>query len=297
MAVIDSQVHLYEPNHASRPWAQNIAGPAHVTGEEQVAEMDRLGIDGAIVVSTYQTYRYDASYAQEVYAKYPDRFALVKPIDTRDPAVGEIVTDWSGAPGAVGIRIMLIFVKGRNPLDPGLDLALSTSARLGLPVNLFAWDHLDEARIIVERHPDTLFVIDHVGLPQPRRPEGPDVWADLPKLLALANYDNVRVKFTGACSMSAERFPFRDIWDPLAQIIDNFGIEKCMWGTDWARTSGLLNYGQGLDAFRVTERLSPSDKAMLLGGAAAKIYGWSPRRGAYAPTPARSRPDATSRSH
>jgi L-fuconolactonase len=30
----------------------------------------------------------------------------------------------------------------------------------------------------------------------------------------------------------------------------------------------------------VTERLSPSDKAMLLGGAAEKIYGWSPRRGA-----------------
>jgi L-fuconolactonase len=194
--------------------------------------------------------------------------------------VGEIVSEWAGTPGAVGVRIMLVFVEGRNPLDPGLDLALSTSAKHGLPVNLFAWDYLDEARIIVARHPDTLFVIDHVGLPQPYRPKGPDVWADLPKLLALARYGNVSVKFTGACAMSAEPFPFRDIWDPLAQIIDSFGIERCMWGTDWARTSELLNYGQGLDAFRVTERLSQGDKATLLGGAAEKIYGWSPRRSA-----------------
>jgi L-fuconolactonase len=190
MAVIDSQVHLYEPNHEKRPWAQKIAGPEHVTGDAQIAEMDQLGIDGAIVVSTFQTYRYDASYAQEVYAKYPDRFALVKPVDTKNPAVGEIVTEWAGTPGAVGIRILLVFVEGQNPLDPGLDLTLSTSARNDLPVNLFVWNQLDEARIIIERHPDTLFVIDHVGLPQPYRPEGPDVWADLPKLLALANYGN-----------------------------------------------------------------------------------------------------------
>jgi L-fuconolactonase len=278
MAIIDSQVHLYEPNHAARPWAHNIAGPEHVTGDEQLAEMDRLGIDGAIIVSTYQTYLYDASYAQQVHARHPGRFALVKPVDTRDPAIGDIVTEWASAPGAIGIRIMLVFVKDKNPRDPGLDLALATSARHGLPVNLFAWDLLDEARTVIERHPDTLFVIDHVGLSQPYRAEGPSVWADLPKLLALANYGNVRIKFTGACSMSAEQFPFRDIWDPLLRIIDSFGIEKCMWGTDWARTSGLLSYEQGLEAFRATERLSPDDKAMLLGGAAEKIYGWSPVR-------------------
>jgi predicted TIM-barrel fold metal-dependent hydrolase len=140
--------------------------------------MGRLGIDGAIVVSTCQTYRCDCSYAQEVCAKDPDRFALVKPVNTRDPVVGEIVTDWYGAPGAVGVRNMLVFVESKNPLDPGLDRGLATSVRHGLPVNLFAWDRLDEARVIVERHPDTLFVIDHVGLPQPRRPEAPNVWAD-----------------------------------------------------------------------------------------------------------------------
>ena len=40
----------------------------------------------------------------------------------------------------------------------------------------------------VQRHPDTVIVIDHLGLLQPARPSVPaDVWADLPKLLALAH--------------------------------------------------------------------------------------------------------------
>jgi L-fuconolactonase len=173
---------------------------------------------------------------------------------------------------------MMVFVKDKNPLDAGLNWTLAASAKHKLPVNFFAWGLLDEAKIVIERNPDTLFVIDHVGLPQPYRPGGADVWADLPKVLALAGYENVRIKFTGACSMSANPFPYDDIWGPLLRIIDAFGIERCMWGTDWARTSSILNYRQGIEAFRLSERLSPSDKDLLLGGAAEQIYGWSPLR-------------------
>jgi L-fuconolactonase len=276
MAIIDTQVHLYEINHPGRPWAQPIAGPEHVTGEEQLAAMDELGIDGAIVVSTYQTYRFDAGYALEVYSKNPNRFALVKPVDTKDPGVSEIVAEWAATPGAVGVRVMMVFVKDKNPLDPGLNRTLAASAKHKLPVNLFAWDLLDEAKTAIERNPDTLFVIDHVGLSQPYRPDGPDVWADLPKVLALAAYENVHIKLTGICAMSAKPFPYDDIWNPLLHIVDAFGVNRCMWGTDWARTSTELTYRQGIEAFRMSERFSASDKAKLLGGAAEKIYGWSP---------------------
>ena len=43
--------------------------------------MDAVGVDAAIIVSTFNLYRYDPSYALEVYAKYPERFRVVKPID------------------------------------------------------------------------------------------------------------------------------------------------------------------------------------------------------------------------
>jgi hypothetical protein len=39
---------------------------------------------------------------------------------------------------------------------------------------------------------------------------------------------------------------------------------------------GLLTYQQGVDAFRVTDRLSESDRTELMGGALQRVYGWSP---------------------
>ena len=85
MAIIDVQVHAYERNHPGRPWAGHIAGPASVTGDEMVAAMDAVGVDGALLVSPFALYRFDASYALEVYAAHPGRFGVIKPIDTGLP--------------------------------------------------------------------------------------------------------------------------------------------------------------------------------------------------------------------
>jgi hypothetical protein len=49
--------------------------------------MDKVGVDGAIFISAFSMYRYDASYAVEVQSAHPDRFAIVKPVDPDDPAV------------------------------------------------------------------------------------------------------------------------------------------------------------------------------------------------------------------
>ena len=42
------------------------------------------------------------------------------------------------------------------------------------------------------------------------------------------------------------------------------------------RATALLTYKQGVDAFRISDRLSDSDKAQLMGGTLSQIYGWSP---------------------
>jgi L-fuconolactonase len=278
MAVIDSQVHVYEADTPARPWVQKITGPKHVTGEEQIAAMDALGIDGAIIVSTYMTYRFDSSYAEEVCARYPDRFALVKPVDPADPGVVEDMAQWAAKPGAVGVRMMLAFADITDPADPGLNRVLAEGARLGLPVNIFATRHLDEAYALIARNPSTLVVIDHVGLPQTYLRDNEDVWLDLPKVLKLAELPNVRIKLTGAGTMSQQSYPFDDLWERLLRIIDAYGTERCMWGTDWTRALKYLNYEEAVEYFRTSPHLSDSDRAMLMGGATERTYGWTPSR-------------------
>ena len=66
MTIIDSQVHAYEANTPKRPWHTVPNWPDHVTGDEMVAAMDKVGVDGAIFISSFSMYRYDASYAVDV---------------------------------------------------------------------------------------------------------------------------------------------------------------------------------------------------------------------------------------
>jgi L-fuconolactonase len=105
------------------------------------------------------------------------------------------------------------------------------------------------ARLTAAHHPDTRIVIDHLGLLQPFEPLKPaEPWADLPK---------------------------------LRRIFDAFGMDRCMWGADWTRAVAFLTDKEGVDDFRLTDHLSDSDRATLMGGTVQKVYGWapSPRQG------------------
>ena len=118
MTIIDSQVHAYEANTPKRPWHTVPNWPAHVTGDEMVAAMDKVGVDGAIFISAFSMYRYDASYAVEVQRAHPDRFGIVKPVDPDDPAVADVIADWKRTPGTVGIRIMMPKEREARPERP-----------------------------------------------------------------------------------------------------------------------------------------------------------------------------------
>ena len=191
MLTLDAQVHAYERNHPGRPWVGTLYGPAEVTGDQMVAAMDAVGVDGAVLVSPFSMYRYDASYAKEVYAAHPNRFGLVKPVDPTDRAVADTIADWAATTGTVGIRVFLRDTVSADPADPAINRVLTMAAQHSLPVNLACTGRLEQAGGLASRNPNTRLVIDHLGLPQPHVPPAPaQAFADLPKLLALAAHAN-----------------------------------------------------------------------------------------------------------
>ena len=211
MTIIDSQVHAYEANTPKRPWHTVPNWPDHVTGDEMVAAMDKVGVDGAIFISAFSMYRYDAGYAVEVQRAHPGRFALVKPVDPDDPAVADVIADWKKTPGTVGIRIILTKESKRAPDDPGLDRILRAAVKNDFPVNVLFWGNVDAGMALVDRHPDARFIIDHMGIQQTSVPPAPQQpWADLPKLVKLAKRKNAVIKITGnpsvdGCSPTARK--------------------------------------------------------------------------------------------
>lgn len=123
-------------------------------------------------------------------------------------------------------------------------------------------------------------MVDHLGLPQPFAPPVPPApFAEGATVVALAAYDNVAIKISGACPLSQQPFPYPDLWEPLGRIFAAFGFDRCLWGTDWTRAVSVLTDERGVEAFRVTDQLSAAERAALMGGTLAKISHWSPDKG------------------
>ena len=57
MTIIDLQVHAYEANTSKRPRHSVPSWPPHVTGDEMVAAMDAVGVDGVIFISAFGLYQ------------------------------------------------------------------------------------------------------------------------------------------------------------------------------------------------------------------------------------------------
>ena len=224
MTIINSQVHAYEANTPKRPWHSVPNWPESRDrrrdggGDGQGRRRRRdLHLRRFPCTATTPTTQWTCN------ARIPASFGIVKPVDPDDPAVDDVVADWKRTPGAVGIRIMLTpeAREKRAPTDPGLDRIARAAVKHDLPVNILFWGNVDAGTTLIDRHPDTRFIIDHLAILQPRTPPAPpQPWADLPKVLDLAKRNNAVIKVSGACTLSKEPYPFADIWEPLARVFD-----------------------------------------------------------------------------
>jgi predicted TIM-barrel fold metal-dependent hydrolase len=279
MNIIDAQVHAYEVDSPQRPWKGDLPGPRSVTGDELVHAMQEVGVDRALLITPWSLYGSDNSYIVEVWNDHPDRFGLVAPIDPHEHGAAAAVLAWGDTPGAVGIRLMAGITDGFSPDHADVRAAVRAAVAKGLPVCVFCPRRLWIIEQLARLYPDAQFVLDHLGLVQPLRPPAPDQpFAELGDAIALASLANIAIKVTGMCTLSRRPFPFDDLREPLTRVLEAFGVDRCMWGTDWTRAVELVSYADAVAAFRDHFQLLPAERDALMGGTVEKLFGW-PRRG------------------
>jgi predicted TIM-barrel fold metal-dependent hydrolase len=157
-----------------------------------------------------------------------------------------------------------------------------------LPLFCSTHGHAADLEPWIKRHPGLLFIVDHLGVPQPPpiKRDTPDPWQRLPGLLNLAQYENVAVKFSGATTLSLEPYPHRDIWRGLHQIIDAFTPARLFWGSDFTRLrmapltinpgprAGWFLYSNELSYLRDTDEISQSEKEQIFGKSIRTMLRW-----------------------
>jgi L-fuconolactonase len=289
--IIDAQVHLWEPDRPDRPWPPyHHLGSHHpeadppVDAAEQIAAMDAIGVDRAVVVPPSWADDGSNASAIEWAAEHPDRFAVMGLFEFEVPGAPERLEHWLDQPGMLGIRA------GSSSSTSGPWMHPDTFP--------WFWKIAEERRIpimispspspsalgpIAERHPDLALIIDHLGIsPHWALHPDDDPVADrnffgdrFDEVLAQARYPGVMVKFSSLPLVSKEDFPYRDLYPHLRRAFDAYGPDRIMWGSDYSVLKmNNLGYRECLNHVRGLDFLTDADRDKILGGTLMRVLNW-----------------------
>lgn len=124
---------------------------------------------------------------------------------------------------------------------------------------------------MVKSCPNTQFVMDHISKPYISKGLM-EPWKKL--IYELAAYENVVCKVSGMITEADHRKWKSEDFKPYFEIIlDAFGIERLMFGSDWPVCNLAGNYSQVVGLVeKLSNDLSTSEKSLLWGEVANKTY-------------------------
>ena len=131
---------------------------------------------------------------------------------------------------------------------------------------------LPAAYIIARRFPDTRFVIDHIAKPRIKAGARDLEWEQA--MAPFAELPNVSCKLSGMVTEASwTEWTPRDLAPYVRRVLDWFGPERCMFGSDWPVCLLAGTYGEVLQALRVAlSELNAAEIEGVLGGNASRVY-------------------------
>jgi predicted TIM-barrel fold metal-dependent hydrolase len=248
---IDAHCHVLDP--VRFPYAPDVAyRPA---GQEQggidayLQVMDAYGIVHALIVGPNSGYGTDNRCLLDALARAPGRLkgiAFVE-LDTSIETLQRLKSQ-----GVVGLALNATVLGVDHVLSAGPLLARAVALDLMLSLQV-EHDQLVALRPLIE-NTGVRTLIDHGGRPDPSRGVAqPGFQA----LLAMAANGRTAVKLSGWQKFSLQPPPWPDTRPFFDALLERFGLDACLWATDWPflRAPERLDVGPLL---RHVERLLPA---------------------------------------
>jgi L-fuconolactonase len=277
--IVDTHTHIASPDRARYPLKARALGSQwyradNVGVSDLLADMDRHGVDRAVVVQGVGAYGYDCAYAIDAVRACPERLRLVGAIDmdSDDPSAAFMALRQAAGNVLCGVR--LFGVLGHEPAwlgDRRADAVWELAARHKITIvpTLFP-AALPLLASVVARHPHVPVALEHIGFVDL---SGGTPFPQAAPLLDLVGQGAVHLKISSHTLEGAEA-----VGDP-ADVVDwlaaAFGADRLAWGSDHPQ-SQHRNYAQKLELARHSaRRLARADQDRYLGGTALKL--WWPR--------------------
>jgi predicted TIM-barrel fold metal-dependent hydrolase len=277
--VLDSHTHAWGPPSESHPWINGPLVETHLDGfsvdtvyiaEKLLADMDATGVEEAVVVG-YPVVDWTDNWYTERAAADSDRLYGIVMLDQFADGAADALREAMAVDGVLGFRLGAACPYDRmwETFDPSVTwlrdalektVFWAAAEETDATVQILAHhEQLDQVRELVEAHPDLTYLLDHFSHAGPDTDPG-EVYADLE---ALADRDAVAVKVSEVVHRSAEGFPYPDMHDHLAWLLDAFGRERVIWGSDFPNVSDAATYGESLRWLDAVDGLSAGDRRWL----------------------------------
>jgi L-fuconolactonase len=198
-------------------------------------------------------------------------------VDLTDPALAEgldEIREWPGGRLLVGVRHQVHDEPEPDwLLQPAVQRGIAAVGRAGLAYDLLVRAReLPAAATTVRRNPGVRFVVDHLA--KPRIAEGR---ADLEweaALHPLAAEPNVFCKLSGMVTEADwSAWTPADLSPYVGKVLEWFGPQRCMFGSDWPVCLLAARYGQVLAALEeALTGLDEAGRARVLGETAKEFY-------------------------
>lgn len=291
MRIIDTHTHSWGRATQELPWEAEVLPPEWTgpyTHESLISDMDTAGVDEAVIVTTplYGRGKRANEYTMRSIEAYPDRLYGVGIMDFFPEDPNDAVRAFeriTGHPRMLGVRMHAALAY--DPIPTDLDrygdwiaddrLKPVWKAAEATDNCVFVFpkaQQLETVTQVADQYPDATIVIDHMAWPDETTAPNESPWTTFKQL---AEHDNVYVKVSSIPRSSGRRWPYENVHDYVTNLVEWFGAERLMLGSDYPWMDKWANYSDCLSWIETVETLSRRDRAFLRYRTFDRVHGSS----------------------
>jgi len=250
-SIVDTHAHIIDPARFPFPTGPGYKPTSGETATREMfaAELDAHGVRHALLVQL-SGYGYDNSALLDAMSHYPGRYKSIAVVDPETPERDLVAL---GERGVVGVRFNLVTYQPDALAGRGAERYLARLKALGWFAQVFADDAQWPAAAEVLGRSGVRVLVDHFGVRDLALGIGqPGFQA----VLRLGRQGKAAVKLSAPYRISRQKQGFADLDDYAEALIEAFGIDNCVWGSDWP----FVNFPGGFrydTALRSIERWIP----------------------------------------
>ncbi|MTW09964.1 amidohydrolase family protein [Pseudoduganella eburnea] len=273
MKRIDAHQHFWRLADRAGAWPPPQLAPIYrdFYPEDLGALLHRHGVAATVLVQSMPN-EADTHFMLDLSERYSFIGAVVGWTDLKAADAPQRIAALAAHSRLRGLRPMLQDLDDDQWIaDPALAPAAAAMQRHGLCFDALVLPrHLPALLEFARSHPRLPIVIDHLAKPAMQR--GPDM-AWLEDMARLADQPQVYCKLSGMVTEAGPGWTVEQLRPFARHILDLFGPQRVLWGSDWPVLNLAADYGAWFDATgELLAHLDETQRQAVLGLNAQRFY-------------------------